>query len=337
MASKNTYLDILKELKNKIYYPVYLLHGEEPFFIDQIADYIEDHILDESERDFNQTIVYGKDIDGPTIVSYARQYPMGANYNVLIVKEAQDVKDLGESLDKYLANPVKTTILVLVHKHKKIDGRTKIIKDVQKHGVVYESKKMYDNQIPDWIAGYVRQKGYRITPKAGVLLTEFLGADLQKITNEIGKMIINLPAGSEITDAIIAENIGVSKDFNVFELQKMLGYKDVYKANRIVNYFAANPKENPVPKITAILYQFFTKVLILQQLKAKTGKEAAAALGVHPFFLKDYQTAARNYKTDKLQRIIGYLREYDMKSKGVNNASVPDGELMKELVFKILH
>lgn len=337
MAAKNTYTAILSDLKNKIYYPVYLLHGEEAFFINQISDFIENNVLEEDERDFNQTIVYGKDIDGPTIVSYARQYPMGANYNVLIVKEAQDIKNLGESLDAYLSNPVKSTILVLVHKHKKIDGRKKIIKDVQKHGIVFETKKVYDNQIPDWIADYIRQKGYRITLKARILLAEYLGNDLQKITNEIGKIIISIPAGSEITDVIIEENIGISKDFNVFELQKMLGSRNIFKANRIVNYFAANPKENPIPKITGILYHYFSKVMILRQMKGKAGNDAAAALGVSPYFLKDYQLAARNYKIDKLERIMGYLREYDLKAKGVENSTVTDGELTKELVFKILH
>jgi len=336
MAKGSGFENIISDLKNKIYYPVYLLFGEEPYFIDMISDFIEENVLNEQEKEFNQTIVYGKDADAATVISYARRYPMMSNYQVLIVKEAQDLDDLDDFL-QYAQNPVASTILVLCYKYGKIDKRKSLYKVIEKTGAVLESALLYDNKIPDWISDYVKEHGFSVSPKAAVLLAEFVGNELSKVVNELTKLFINLPSGSEITEDIIERNIGISKDFNVFELQKALGRKDVYKANMIIRYFAANLKENPLVKVIPNLYAYFTKVLIYHYLADKSRNNAAAALSVNPFFVQDYQTAARNYPVNRLVSVISYLREYDLKAKGLDNVSATDGELMKELVYKILH
>ena len=339
-AAKNamSFETILNDLQNKIYYPIYFLYGEEAFFIDEISDFIEKNVLSEMEKEFNQTVVFGKDADVPTIISYARRFPMMANYQVIIVKEAQDIDKI-EELQPYVDNPLTSTLLVLCYKYEKIDGRKSFYKTIQKSGVLFESSRLYDDRIPEWINRYVANLGYSISPKASTLLTEFVGNDLSKIVNEVSKLIINIPGGGEITEESIEKNIGLSKDFNVFELQKALGKKDVFKANQIIRYFAANPRENPLVKVIPILYGFFSKTLLYQYLPDKSRNNAAAALAVNPYFLNDFQTAAKNYSAGKLTSVISILREYDLKAKGVesNSTTVSDGELMKEMVFKILH
>jgi len=336
MARDIGFENILSDLKNKIYYPVYFLFGEEPYFIDGISDFIEEHVLNEQEKEFNQTIVYGKDVDVATVISYAKRYPMMSNYQVLIVKEAQDMDD-PEAFLPYVQNPVSSTILVICYKYGKIDKRKSLYKSIEKSGVVMESSFLYDNKIPEWISNYLKERGFSISPKAAVLLAEFVGNELSKIVNELTKLCINLPSGSEITEDHIERDIGISKDFNVFELQKALGRKDVYKANMIIRYFAANLKENPLVKVIPFLYSYFTKVLIYHYLPDKSRNNAAAALSVSPFFVQDYQTAARNYTIRHIVNVISCLKEYDLKAKGIDNATATDGELMKELVFKILH
>jgi DNA polymerase III subunit delta len=338
MADRNeiAFDNILTGLKNHIYHPVYLFFGEEPYFIDILSDYIEQNVLSDIEKEFNQTIVYGKDIDVPTLISYARRFPMMANYQVLIVKEAQDLEKI-EILIPYLENPLSSTILVLCYKYEKIDKRKSLYKAFEKHGVVFESARIYDDRIPDWIQGYLRKREYPITPKAAELLTEFLGADLGKIVNEIQKLLINIPPGTTINEDYVEKNIGISKDFNVFELQKALGRKDVFKANQIILHFAANPRENPLVKVLPILYSFFSRLLTYHYLPDKSRNAAASALSVNPFFISDYQQAARNYPVSKVVSVISHLHEYDLRAKGVDNNSATDGELMKELIFKILH
>lgn len=331
-----TFEQIITDLKNRIYRPIYLLSGEEPYYIDEISDYIEENVLDETEKEFNQTVMYGKDVDIPTIINNAKRFPMMANYQVIIVKEAQELDKI-EELAPYLDNMQPSTLLVLCYKYKKVDGRTAFKKNLEKKGVFFESKKLYDNQLPDWINQYLKQKNYQITPNATKLLADFLGNDLQKIVNEVNKLIINVAAQTTITPEIIEENIGISKDFNIFELQKALSNKDILKANQIINYFAANPKENPLVKVIIVLYPYFNKVLTYQQLNDKTPKNAASVLGLNPYFMKDYEEAAKRYNFDKLCQIISLLREYDLKSKGVDNVSTSDGDLMKELIYKILH
>lgn len=328
--------NIFADLKNRIFYPIYLLFGEEPYFIDQLSDSIEANVLTEMEKEFNQTILYGKDLKAAEILSMARRYPMMANYQLLIVKEAQDLDDI-EDFAAYAENPVKTTILVLCYKYGKIDKRKKLSKAVDKNGVLFESARIYDSKIPDWIHSYVGRLGYSITEKAPFMLLEFLGNDLSKIVNEIGKLSINLPTGSKITEEYIERNIGISKDFNVFELQKALGARDAFKANQIILYFAANPRENPLVKVIPILFAFFSKVLIYHTLEDKSRNNAAAALSVNPFFLNDYQQAAKNFPLARVTQVISILREYDLRSKGVDNGSATDGELMKEMVYRIIH
>ncbi len=331
-----TFDQIITDLKNKIYRPIYLLSGEEPYYIDEISDYIEKYTLDETEKEFNQTVIYGKDADIPTIINYAKRFPMMSNYQVVIVKEAQELDKI-EDFAFYLDNIQPSTLLVLCYKYKKVDGRTLFKKNLEKKGVFFESKKLYDNQLPDWITNYLKQKQYQISPNAAKLLADFLGNDLQKIANEVNKLIINVPSQTTITAEIIEENIGISKDFNVFELQKALGAKDILKSNQIINYFAANPKENPLVKVIIILFPFFSKTLTYHQLADKSQKNVASILGISPFFVKDFEEASKKYNIEKLQQIISILREYDLKSKGVDNASTSDGDLMKELIYKILH
>ncbi|MEO5645448.1 MAG: DNA polymerase III subunit delta [Bacteroidia bacterium] len=330
------YLDIISDLKKKVYKPVYFLSGEEPYFIDQISDFIEKKVLDENEKEFNQTVLYGRDTDVGTIIGEAKRYPMMSDKMVIIVKEAQNIRNI-EDLDSYIANPLNSTILVICYKYKTLDKRKAFPKTVAKKGVLFESKKLYDNKIPDWISAYLKDKKYTISPKSSQLLTEYLGNDLGKISNELDKLMINLPPGTEITPDHIQMNIGISKDFNTFELNDALTKKDVVKANRIINYFASNSKEHPLVLTIASLNSFFVKLLRYHGLEDKSKESAAKALGVHPFFVSDYINAARNYPMQKLKAIAGYLREYDLRSKGVDNASADDGALMKELIWKILH
>jgi len=331
-----TFEQILSDLKNKIYYPVYFLGGEESYYIDTISDFIEKNVLEEAERDFNQTIIYGRDTNPNEIISLAKRYPMMASHQVVIVKEAQNIQKI-EELESYLEKPLDSTVLVIAYKYKKIDKRKSFFKNIGKKGVLYESKKVYDNKIPAWIVSYLQPKGYTIMPKGAAMLAEFLGSDLSKIVNELEKLILNIPEKTEINDVLIEQNIGISKDFNIFELQNAIGSRNISKANQIVNYFAANPKENPLVKTVPIMFGFFSKLLIYHQLKDKSKNNVASALSVNPFFVKDYQVAAKNYSYPKLKAIISLLREYDLKAKGVNNISTSDGELQKELMFKILH
>lgn len=345
---------ILLDLKRKIFKPVYFFCGEEAYYIDLLSDYIEQNALDEADREFNQNVVYGKDVDLTSILGLAKQFPMMSDYQVVIVKEAQNIKEFNKSADggdsskgnsnsstqqliAYLQNPQPTTILVFAFKYKSIDKRSAIAKALQKNSVFIESNKLYDNQLPEWITNLVKEKNYTINPKATFLLAEFLGNDLSKISNEIDKLVINLPAGKEITTDLIQDNIGISKDFNVFELQDALAKKDILKANQIVNYFAANEKEHPSVLILSSLYGYFSKILKYHFITDKSKFAAASALGVNPFFVDGYARAAANYSTLKLKHIFSYLKQADLKSKGIDNASIPNGELLKELVFKILH
>lgn len=330
-----TFDKILTDLKNKNYYSVYLLSGEEPFFIDEICDYIEDHVLDENEKEFNQSILFGKETDVSTIISMAKRFPMFSDHQVIIVKEAQEIKNL-DDLTVYIGQPLQSTILVLCYKYKKFDKRKKLVKTITEKGVFFESEKLYENKIPDWINNRLQKKGYKISPKAALMLTEFLGNDLCKISNELEKLTINITEGTEITDVIVEENIGVSKDYNVFELQKAIGKKNDFKIYQIVNHFAANQKDNPMVKVLGVLNVFFSKLLLYHCQEDKSQNSIATALSIKPFFVNDYQQAAKNYSFKKLTEIISLLREYDMKAKGVNNNSSTDGELLKELMFKIL-
>ena len=336
--------DILKDLKARKFKPVYLLHGDEPYFIDLVSNYVEHNVLPDAEKGFNQSVFYGKDTDIMTVLGAAKRYPMMADYQVVLVKEAQDMKWGKEDDDKkninpllnYLDNPLTSTILVFCYKYGKFDKRKKTYKAIDKNGLVFESASLYENKLPAWIEGYVSAKKYQIAPQASAMLAEYLGNDLSKIANELDKLMLNITAGQEITLKEIQDNIGISKEYNVFELQTALARKDVFKANQIVNYFDANPKANPIVVMMANLNGFFTKILQVHYLTDKSSQSIAREIGVNPFFVKDYEMAARSYNYNKTMNIISLLREYDLKSKGVDGGA-PHGELMKEMLFKIMH
>jgi DNA polymerase-3 subunit delta len=328
--------DIIRDLRNKKYKPVYFLMGEEAFFIDRIIEFISANVLTESERTFNQIVLYGKDTDVRTVIETARRYPMMASHFVLIVKEAQHLGNLDE-LIHYVEKPQQTSILAIGYKYRKLDKRTKLYRAISEKGVVFDSKKLYEDKVPDWIMNYMRGKNRTIEPKAAVILTEHIGNDLGRIVSELDKLMISLPEDQTVNAGHIEQYIGISKEYNNFELHKALGLKDVLKANRIINYFAQNPKNNPLTVTITSLYFYFSKVLLYHSLEDKTQAGAAAALKVNPYFVKDYQQAARAYPRRKTEEIISLIREYDARSKGYGGASTPEGELLRELVFKILH
>lgn len=328
--------EILEGLRKKIYHPVYFLSGEEPYYIDVISDFIENNVLPPEEREFNLTILYGKEVDVQYVVDTCKRYPMMSNYQLVIIKEAQELKNI-ENFASYIEKPLDSTILVLCYKYSKIDRRKTFSKMLEKKSVFFESPKIYDNQVQGWITAYIKSKGYSIGQKASFLMAEFLGNNLGKIVNEAGKMFINLPQGSEITPEEVEKNIGISKDFNVFELQKALGTKNIYKANQIINYFADNEKENPLVKILPLLFSFFSKIFLYHSTEDKSPNNLASVLSVNRMFLDDYTIAARNYPVEKVKNIFSVFREFDLKSKGVESNSIPDGELLKEMVYRILH
>ncbi len=329
--------DIMSDLKNRIYKPVYFLAGDEPYFIDRITDYIEEKVLPEAEKAFNQMVLYGEDTTIQAVIETSRRFPMMSNHLVIIVKEAQSLKKI-EDLAYYLEKPLVSTILVINYKYKTLDKRTKLYKLLDTHAVYFESNRLRDYQVPPWIERYLMLKGIKTEPNASAMLTEFLGTDLHKIVNELDKLIINLPAGKQVvTTELVEKNIGISKDYNNFELQKAVGEKNILKANMIVRYFADNPKDNPITLTIASLFSFFTKVLNYHYLPDKSKNNAAAALKINPFFVKDYESAAVKYSVRKTVEIIGLLRTYDMKSKGFGDLSTEPGDLLKELIYKILH
>lgn len=328
---------IMSDLRNKKYAPIYFLMGEETYYIDEISDYIAANVLGENEKVFNQTVLYGKDTDIVTVINAAKRFPMMASHQVIIVKEAQHIKNI-ENLIYYVEKPLKSTVLVINYKYKELDKRKKLFTTLDKNAVVFNSEKLYDDKIPGWISEYLHSKGYGIAPDAAVLLTEFLGNDLSRIVNELSKLYITLPQGvNKITADIIEKNIGFSKEYNNFELQKALAAKDVLKANRIILHFAKNPGDNPFVLTISSLYGYFIKIFKYHFLPDKSRQTVATALKIHPFFVQEYEAAAKKYPPAKLVKIIEWLREYDLKSKGVGSYSADSGDLLKELVFRILH
>ena len=327
---------IVTDIKNGKLKPIYFLMGEEPYYIDRISEFIEANVLTEEERSFNQMVLYGRDVTVEDLVSNAKRYPMMAEHQVIIVKEAQDLARSIEKLADYAKQPQPTTILVLNYKYKTIDKRKALYKTLQKCGVVYESKKLYENQVADWIKRVLATKNYTIAPKAAQMLVEFLGTDLSKINNELDKLQIILPKGTQISPEHIEENIGISKDFNNFELRQAIGERNAFKAYRIVNYFAENPKDNPMVVTVTLLFNFFSQLLQFHGLADKSPRNVASALKVNPYFVNEYVLAARNYPMKKVSEVISVLREFDVKSKGVGSNAVPQGDLLKELLVKIV-
>ncbi len=331
-----TYEQILSDLKQKQYSPVYLLMGEEGFYIDLISDYIQNQILDEMEREFNLTVLYGKDTDIATVVNAAKRYPMMSSYQVVIVKEAQNIK-AWDDLAYYLQKPLNSTILVLCYKYGTPDKRKKWVQETAKTGIVFESNKLRDYEIAGWIGKYAKSKNIQLDEKATAVLAEFLGTDLSKIANELDKLMLTVPVGTRINLEIIEKNIGISKDYNVFELQAALINKDILKANRIIRYFAENKKNNPLVVVLGQLFNFFTNLMIYHYLADKSQMTVSSELKINPYFVKDYAKAAQAFGAWKTMNIISYIRETDARSKGVENAGADDGDLLKELIYKILH
>ncbi len=332
-----TFEEIMSDLRNRIYKPVYFLAGEEPYYIDLITEYIEEKVLPEEEKAFNQMILYGEDTSVAALSETSRRFPMMSNHQVIIVKEAQSLKKI-EDLSWYVEKPLASTILVINYKYKTLDKRTKLFKLIDSNAVYFESNRLRDYQVPGWIDRYLMAKGVKSDPNASAMLTEYLGTDLHKIVNELTKLLITLPAGKPvITTDLIEKNIGISKDYNNFELQKAIGEKNIYRSNLIVKYFADNPKDNPINLTIASLFSFFSKLLTYHYLTDKSKNNVASVLKVNPYFVKDYESAAVKYDARRTVNIIGLLRTYDMKSKGYGDLSSPPGDLLKELIYKILH
>lgn len=335
-----TFEEIRKEIKAGRYKPVYFFCGEEPFFIDRLTALLEDKVLTEEEKAFNLTVLYGNDTNMSTVTDTVRRFPVMAERQVVIVREAQNIRDF-DNLLPYLEHVQPSTVLVLAYKNKKPDKRKGVFKKLGSSGdcVYFESVKLRDNHIPNWIIGYCKEKSCRITTKAAGILAESLGTDLSRVANEIDKLGLLIPQGGEISEALVEEHTGISKDFNSFELLNAMVYRNFVKANRIVNYFEANPKNNPLVLTITALFRYFLNLLTYHYQKKYTpnSQEMAKLLGVHPFFMKDYTEGSRIYSAMKCAQVISLLREYDLKSKGVGNAGSSDGELLRELVFKIMH
>jgi DNA polymerase III subunit delta len=329
--------DILATLKSGQVQPVYFLHGPESYFIDLVADYAESNLLSEAEQSFNLTILYGKDTEFITVLDAARRYPMMAPRQVVILKEAQDMSSLPQ-LQAYILNPTPTTALFICHKHKKFTGNTAFLNAVKANAVVLEAEPIKDRELPGWIEQYLKVRKFTIRPAALSLIAEYLGSSLAKVANELDKLAINLSPGTEINETHIEANIGISKDYNMFELNKALGERDIKKAGRIIQYFGANPKSGPLIPTLGMLFSYFTKVLILHHAGPRKDDEMAKLLDLRgTWALAEYRTAARHYPAHKATQIIGLLHEYDLKAKGVDYTGTDENELLRELVWKILH
>lgn len=338
MAKEITYEEIVRNLKNRVYSPVYFLMGEEDYYIDRISDYIMDTVLSEVEKEFNLTVLYGADTDMAGVINAAKRYPMMSEHQVIVVKEAQGLKGM-EDLVYYLQKPLLSTILVFCYKHGTLDRRKKITAEIEKAGVLFKSKKLKDTQLPGFISSFLKRKKVEIEPKASEMIAEFVGTDLNRLAGELEKLIITLPPGAtRITPEQIERNIGISKDYNNFELRSALIEKDVLKANRIVKYFNDNPKNNPLQLTLAVLFNFFSNLMLAYYAPEKTEQGIAAQLGLRsPWQSREYMAAMRRYKGIKVMQIIEAIRTCDAKSKGIDNSSMSDGDLLKELVYVILH
>jgi len=330
-----THLDIIRQVKERNFHPVYFLHGTEPYYIDLLAKYFEDNVLQESERPFNQLIIYGKEATAKQVIDTACRYPMMASHQLVILKEAQEMKSLGE-LKSYLSKAVPTTILVICHKHKKYDMRTSFGKLLAKKTMLFESKPEYDSKMPAWINNYLKSKKMKADGEVNQLLADFLGNNLSKVANELDKLAINLPKGAPLTKEIVQEQIGISKDYNVFELQKALGYGDQEKSQRIVRYFQSNPKNNPLVMTLASLNSYFTKVYLAHYNKGLGDRDLAKKIGVgSPFFIPEYRKAMQTYPLSLMPAVFSILQTYDLKSKGVGSVNPDHGVLLQELVWAL--
>lgn len=334
--AETSYNQVIKDIKAGKFAPVYFFHGEEPFYIDSAADTIADNALNPSEKDFNFNVLYGKDTDIDTIKSLVTKYPMMASHQVVIIKEAQEIKKL-DQLQSYFKNPVSSTILALCYKHKKVDKRTKFFKTLKENATVMESKRVSERKIPEWIENYLHDRGFGIETKASYLLTEYLGNDLKKIVNELDKLLLDQEINKKIGVADIEKNVGISKDYNVFELQNALGKKDVVTTTKIINYYRANPKANPLPMLTVLLYNYFSKLFtLIYKDSQKSNDEIAKAVGIPHFVLDEHVKAANRYK-GKMDKVFEIIQEYDIRSRGIQDANTDEAELIREMIFRILY
>lgn len=327
---------IIAEWKRKNFKPLYWLEGEEDYYIDMVMDYAEHDILNEAEAGFNLTVFYGKDAAWPDVINACRRYPMFAERQVVLLKEAQQMRDI-DKLESYIENPLASTIFVVGHKEKTLDGRKGMAKLLKKNGAIFNFKKMYDNKLPEWTIDLVEQKGFSIAQKAVAVLVEHIGNDLNRIANELDKVILNLGGQKLITEDDIEKYVGVSKEYNVFELQDALGRKDMGKAMKIIRYFESNPKAGPIQMVLPALYNYFSKAYMLFSVQGKDDKTAAAAIGVNPYFIKDYQMVARNYSYSGVEQALLLLHHYNLRGVGVNDSGTPDASLMKEMLVKIMN
>lgn len=338
-TQKHTFDTVRNDIRKRNFAPIYLLMGEESYFIDKLTDMLLETVLTETEKDFNLQIFYGVDSDVNNIIASARRFPMMAERQLIVVKEAQQLNKI-ELLDVYAKNPMPSTVLVLNYKHGKMDKRKALAKTVDKMGVVFESNKLYDNQIPAFISAYFREKEIGIDAKSAQMLTDFVGNDISKLIPQLEKLEISLPeeGARRITSDMIEKNVGVSKDYNNFELLKAIVEKNVLTANRIVDYFDKNPKDNPSVVTLSVLFNYFSNLLECYWLPQKNEQSVMAALNLRSsFFARDYMSGLRHYNAAKVMEIISHLRTYDAKSKGVDNVSASQGDLLKELVYKIMH
>jgi DNA polymerase-3 subunit delta len=325
---------IITDWRKGVFKPVYWLEGEEEYFIDKAINYAENSILKESEASFNLTVFYGKDTSWPEVINACRRYPMFAERQVVIIKEAQHMREI-EKLEAYVDNPLSSTVFIVSYKDKKVDGRTKFAKTLKEKSVLVTTKKMYEDKVPEWTQELLESKGLSISPKGLTLIVDHLGNDLTRIENEINKISINLGKRKTITEEDIEEFVGVSKDFNVFELQSAIAHKDFAKALRIIQYFEANPKAAPIQLVLPSLYGFFSKVFMVFGAGTTDEKGVAAAIGVNPFFVKDYMKAANIYNFQGVERVLLLLHQYNLKSIGINSPGTEDGSLLKEMLYKM--
>lgn len=328
---------LIQDIQSRRFAPIYFLMGEEPYYIDRISDFLADNVLSESEKGFNQMVLYGKDTSVDEIIALAKRYPMMSEYQVVIVREAQHLSRTIEQMVSYAAQPQPTTILVICFKYKTLDKRKKLIKTLSSgNGIVFESKKLYENQVGEWIIKVMAGSGLKISLKSAALLVEYLGVDLSRISNELEKLKIIMPKGSEITAEIIEKHIGISKDYNNFELKKAIAEKNVFKATQIINYFAQNPKDNPFVLTVSLLHTFFTQLLQYHGLSDHNPKHVSQALRINPYFVSEYKTASNFYSMKQVSHILGVLREMDLKGKGVGATALNQRDLLQELLFKIV-
>ena len=331
---------IFKNIKNKEFFPIYFFHGEEAYYIDAAVKALENDVLTEDEKAFNQTVVYGKDTNYNEILSLAKQYPMMGDKQLIIVKEAQDLKFNDEEtkiLEKYVENPVESTILVFAHKHKKVDSRKKVFKTLDKAKMLFHSEPVKDYNLAKWIDDEARNLQIKLAPGISQLLADYLGNDLSRIANELNKMKLVLKDGEVLDGKLVETHIGISKEFNVFELQKALGKKDANTAFKIAYYMGKNPKTNPIVMTIGNLYNFFSNVVLYHTVSHQSPPTIASELGINPYFVKNYAEAARLYPLKFATRIISVLREIDLKSKGLGAVNMDEGELLKEMVYKIIN